>query len=364
MKATAENLKNEIQEEALSKVLPYHRVGVAMSMGIGKTLLALKHMDYNYCKGMKFLVVAPKLSIFKTWEDEANKFGLQHLLPYIQFSTYKSLLKQSIDYNIIYLDECHNLLETHRPYLETYKGRILGLTGTRPRYDKSEKGRMVEQFCPIKYEYKIDDAVDAEILNDYRIIVHRMDLSTDNTLRVETKGRVFYTSERASYDYWTGRLASAISAREVQMMRIMRMKAIMTFPTKEQYIPKLLETIKDKVIIFANTKSQADKLCEFSYHSGNSKSEGNLELFKNDSILRLSCVLQLSEGVNIPNLKEGIVMHSYSNERKLSQRFGRGLRLKIGEQFTLHVLCYRNTVDETWVKQSLEDLDPSKITYI
>ena len=33
---------------------------------------------------------------------------------------------------------------------------------------------MVNQFCPIKFTYITDDAVDDDILNDYRIIVHKM----------------------------------------------------------------------------------------------------------------------------------------------------------------------------------------------
>jgi hypothetical protein len=40
------------------------------------------------------------------------------------------------------------------------------------------------------------------------------------------------------------------------MMRIMRMKAMMTFPSKEKYAKMLLNTIRSKCIIFANTKEQ------------------------------------------------------------------------------------------------------------
>ena len=81
-------------------------------------------------------------------------------------------------------------------------------------------------------------------------------------------------------------------------------------------------------------------------------------------ITKLSCVLQLSEGVNIPKLKEGIIMHSYSNERKSAQRIGRMLRLNPNECATIHVLCYRNTVDEAWVMSALESFDKNKITVV
>jgi superfamily II DNA or RNA helicase len=75
-------------------------------------------------------------------------------------------------------------------------------------------------------------------------------------------------------------------------------------------------------------------------------------------------VLQLNEGVNIPNLKEGIIMHAYGNERKTAQRLGRLLRLNPNDTSTINILCYANTVDENWVAQALEDFDQSKINYV
>jgi superfamily II DNA or RNA helicase len=86
-----------------------------------------------------------------------------------------------------------------------------------------------------------------------------------------------------------------------------------------------------------------------------------LEKFKSGEIDKLSCVLQLSEGVNIPNLKQGIIMHAYGNERKSAQRLGRLLRLNPTEKATVHILCYDDTVDVAWVNQALHDYDDSKI---
>jgi superfamily II DNA or RNA helicase len=100
----------------------------------------------------------------------------------------------------------------------------------------------------------------------------------------------------------------------------MRMKTLMSLPSKEAYTTKLMNNTDNKCIVFANTKEQADKLCRYSYYSGNKKSEENLQKFKDGTINSLSCVLQLNEGINIPNLKEGIILHSYSNERKSNQR--------------------------------------------
>ena len=86
-------------------------------------------------------------------------------------------------------------------------------------------------------------------------------------------------------------------------------------------------------------------------------------MFKKDKIDQLSCVLQLNEGINIPNLRAGIIMHAYGNERKSSQRIGRLLRLNPDDTAIIHILCYKDTVDERWVAEALRDLDPTKIKY-
>jgi hypothetical protein len=56
-------------------------------------------------------------------------------------------------------------------------------------------------------------------------------------------------------------------------------------------------------------------------------------------------------------------MHAYGNERKSAQRIGRLLRLNPDETATCHILCYKDTVDEKWVKNALSEFDSSKIKY-
>ena len=141
------------------------------------------------------------------------------------------------------------------------------------------------------------------------------------------------------------------------------MRALMGYRSKEEYAKKLLTTIPGKCIIFCNTQDQADRMCNYVYYSGHPLSEDNLEMFKSGKIDRLSCVLQLSEGVNIPNLKHAIILHSYGNERKSAQRIGRVLRLNPDEVADVHVLMYPETVDKRWVTSALENFDPDKVEY-
>lgn len=312
--------RNQIQEEALDILIPLKRSSAAITMGGGKTLIGLKHANSNYNDFAKFLVVAPKKTIFKEWLDQAKTHGLEHLLEHFTFTTYLSLPKQKFDYDVVYLDECHNLLNSHLPWLKNYKNKILGLTGTPPKIKNSEKGKIIDEFCPIAYEYKTDDAVNDKILNDYSINIHYLHLTKNKTIQVNKYNKVWYTSEQAQYDYWSNRIQNSNSAKETQIMRVMRMKALMSFTSKEDLAKILLSKTNNKVILFANTQEQADKFNIPSFHSKNTQSDFNLELFKKGKILKLAAVLQLSEGVNIPSLKEGIILHSYGNERKTAQR--------------------------------------------
>ena len=359
--------REEIQKEALDIAVNNKRCGLGISMGVGKTLIGLQYIDH-FQRVMKnkprVLIVAPKISIFDSWLNDAAKFNID--IEDAEFTTYLSLNKKNTgDFDIVILDECHSLLTSHHLFLGQFNGKVLGLTGTPPRHQQSEKGKMVSQYCPIKYKYITDDAVSDDILNDYRIIVHKMPLSNVNSIPVKMKsnGMEFYTSERKSYDYWTKRIGQAISKKQEQIASVMRMRVLMDFKTKESYVKKLLADIEDKCIIFCNTQDQADRISKYSYHSNNLDSEDNLERFKDGKISELSCVLQLNEGINIPNLRAGIIMHAYGNERKSSQRIGRLLRLNPTETAYIHILCYKDSVDERWVTEALKDLDPKKIKY-
>lgn len=353
--------RNQIQEEALSEALSFKRSGLQLATGAGKTKIGLDYIN-SLSDGYKVLVVAPKVDIFKSWTDDAVKFEVSEVLDRITFSTYISLNKHNPEeYDILILDEAHSLKGTAMPFLSEYKGRILGLTGTPPKYLTSEKGQMMLQFYPIKYVFKTDKAVENEILNDYHIFVHYLGLNKNKTIKTK---QGWVTSERAQYDWITREIENANSS-SFMFKNIQRINFLKQFETKENYAKDLISEIspKEKLIVFANTIDQAERLCKDSHHSKNKNSP--LEAFKTGEITTLSCVEQLSEGINIPNLKNAIILHSYSGgSPKFVQRFGRLLRLNPDQSSTIHILCYKDTVDEKWMYDNLKSFDQNKITYL
>jgi superfamily II DNA or RNA helicase len=355
--------RDQVQEKALEIAISNKRCGLGISMGVGKTRIGLQHMIKNFHPMVSYLVVAPKKSIFKSWKAEIAKIDNDYLSSHITYTTYLSINKHNPnDYDVVYLDECHSLLLNHELFLSQFSGKILGLTGTPPQRRGTDKYFMVNKYCPIKYRFSVDDASDNKILNQYQIIIHHLQLSKVSSLKKSTKdGRTWYTSEQKDYEYTCGRVNESATHKQKQFNSIMRMRSMMDYTTKESYAKGMLKHMNDKCIVFANTQKQADRICKHSYHSSNSESEDNLEMFSDGRIDKLSCVLQLSEGVSINNLKQGIILHSYGNERKSSQRIGRLLRLNPTETATCHILCYKDTIDEKWVESALSGFDKSKI---
>jgi superfamily II DNA or RNA helicase len=370
--------KQALQDQVLAVIKKHRLAGAAVAMGVGKTLIGLRDMDRllmgDQLSGSVtklFLVAAPTQAILDSWPQEAHKFGLSHLLDYIDFTTYRSLSKMlgSGHYHKLYLDECHALKDSHEPGLKAHAARkksILGLTGTPPAQPNSEKGRLVATYCPILIDYTTDEAVLAGLLNDYRLVVHRLPLSAVRDYQITFKsGSQFTTSERENYHYWTTRLANAAQdALPVETLRILRMQALMNYPSKGRYMTHLASQFSEKILLFTCNQQQAEQQAEHTYHSKNKHSQVNLEKFNAGDIQRLACVAQLSEGISIPNLQVGIIWHAFGNERKAAQRIGRLLRLNPDQTATVHLLMYQDTVDEHWVAQALDAFDPTKISYI
>ena len=371
---SAQAKKQALQDHILAVIQGRQLAGVAVAMGVGKTLLGLRDMARLLPDAplpgpatTPFLVAAPTQAILDSWPQEARKFGLTHLLDAITFTTYRSLSKTLGQgrYHKLYLDECHALKDSHEPGLKAHvarKSSILGLTGTPPAQPDSEKGRLVATYCPMLVDYTTDEAVLAGLLNDYRLVVHRLPLSSvrDYVLTFKS-GKQFTTSERENYHYWSTRLANAAQdALPVETLRLLRMQALMHYSGKGRYMAHLANQFTEKVLLFTCNQQQA----AHTYHSKNKDSQANLALFNTDQIQRLACVAQLSEGINIPDLRVGIIWHAFGNERKAAQRIGRLLRLNPDQTATVHLLMYQGTVDEHWVEQALAAYDPAKISYV
>ena len=82
-----------IQADALSVAVKHKRCGLGISMGVGKTRIAIQHIQKHYNSFIQVLVVIPKHSVAQSWIDELGKMNLENLVNHITFTTYLSLKK-------------------------------------------------------------------------------------------------------------------------------------------------------------------------------------------------------------------------------------------------------------------------------
>jgi len=103
---------------------------------------------------------------------------------------------------------------------------------------------------------------------------------------------------------WTKFIDQAKDEKKKMMQRIMRLKAMQSYKTKVDYAQALLNKQTEKTLVFTDYTEQADFICKHVYHSKETRSKEYLDLFKSGKISKLSSVLQIAEGANIPNLKK------------------------------------------------------------
>ena len=97
-----------VQADALSIAAQHKRCGLGISMGVGKTRIAIQHLQRNYNPFIKALVVIPKHSVgFKThMTQKILHYLVLRSIPHEFFSIYRFLFAK----NMIDMESCRLFL--------------------------------------------------------------------------------------------------------------------------------------------------------------------------------------------------------------------------------------------------------------
>jgi superfamily II DNA or RNA helicase len=349
--------KNEIQNLAEEAHEAYGcRSTCCLSVGLGKSVLAIKRIVKAFKKNSdaKVLFTAARDLHLLNFKKELSKFGYEDLIEKISFCCNKSLKKyEGYYFDLLIVDESHMEIDIYINYIEylimiNENVEILCLTGTpKTNHENYEK---VQEFVPISFSKIIDDAIDEEILNNYNIHVIKTYLNN---------------KERNQYSFWHQRYKNGPKGFSFELQKLKLM--LKGSEHKERLVKLMLSTMFNdkKVLVYANTIDQANKLGYPTYHSGLNKNERleNYTNFYNDDILHLVNVNGIKESVSIPNLKYGILMYVDASRQSMEQAIGRFLRLPIEQESHVYIFCTDNTIEESWLTKSLSYLDQSKIKH-
>lgn len=264
---------------------------------------------------------------------------------------------------------CHSITPAKKGAFDRIKEVpfIIGLTGTPPI--DSEKKRFLKEYCPICFQFSLDDAVEEEYVADYQVIL--CPVALDNKEKYiksgSKKNGYFYVTEERQHEYLNTKLSRAKYAGDSQLIKLAAMERLRFFgslKSKIGVVKKISDMfIHEKHLIFTSNIAVAEQVCEHSFHS-KQKTKETLEKFQNDEISRLAVVNALNEGVSVPGIQSGIFSNYIKAYRQVIQRIGRILRRKDGLPANIFFVYAQNTREEEIVKELLKSLNASKVFYI
>lgn len=431
METIKDQIKEQIEREKLfQKVLTAYKsrhLLLEAATGSGKSLAAIKLIEEK----QRWLIVVPKLVLIENWKEQFIEHGHEAKLKQIDFIAYASLEKWQATgkkRNII-LDEAHNMNErryvaikdilnmTPLSKVSTGVGHLIALSGSieeERRYLLHRLG--ISKLNTVKFT--TDDAVGANIIADYRVLVVHLPLNdTYNQILSINKWKKSYDkTEKYVYSLLDDKteellefkieaseslkknktvltvledqiitnptLETALSEALVKndvlkaefadidkkslYMTLDRMRFIYNSPSKLIAAKLILKQLNldRRILTFGSSIEQIEKLCDFTHHSKKSKKDTDFTDFKKGTINRLGAIQTIAEGVNIPNLNTVFVVQSMSKIRHMIQRLGRMLRIdkeNPDKKATLIVLSIDDTQDEKWVRNSLSYFDANKV---
>lgn len=352
-------LRDKIQKEAEQAFYNNNCIGsIFLGVGGGKSVIAINiHKKKKYKKVL--LVGDTRDLVNKNWKEEylihtgSNTLFYETVTPIC----YKSLSKYDpSEFDFIILDEGDKLSYNNVIFLEKYlpksTPRIL-LTGTPPS-TYGHKGRVIYELFPELYRYLIDESA-GKITNDFEIVLHQNTLST-NTYYKKFGNKKYPTSEFKEYTNLTNKIDSYDIFKDnkypLKTLRLWRKQLLNNLRSKVElakYVDKTYLT-EGRCLIFAPTIPIAEELCGNTYHSQN---KSKYDLFKKGVINKMSCVDALNRGHSL-NVDKGLILRLDSTSRDISQKLGRLLRTD--KTATLHIIYTKDTVEEQYLIEFLEDI--------
>lgn len=374
-------VKDAIQIEAEKTWYNNNAWGLlAMATGTGKSKIPINILDTVYHQIDKLPQVTKVLLIVPTeklrdenWKDEFTKWGCEDIYSScVQRTCYASLdnIKDQ-EYDLVIGDEWHNFTEAKMPFFRNNKvHRLICLTATPPNPDKDILKIQLNKTLSIKtiYEVPLDIAVRLKLVAPYdvTIVECRLDDITKNVVG-GTKDKPFMTTEKQAYDYKTKLVNTAMYSSNPTMKKVLKFRILdrMRFLKNLDSLAKntifiLNNFIKpdERTLIFCGGIPQANKICQYTFHS--ETNDRDFENFKNKKISRLACVSALNEGHNIDDIETIVCVCPESGDKTITQQIGRGVRFAVGHRCRVIIIIVTDTVSEKWMDKAIINLDKSK----
>lgn len=358
-------IQDEIQANHLTILLKHYkenkRALAHLSMRYGKTKLSYDLFKKLLPFHATILITYKDNTLKDVWEKEAVKWGYSN--PNITYVNFSSLWKyENTVFDMVVCDEVHMLSDGQLDVLQRIITNdkdvfFLGLSGTISKETQQKIG------VPIVVEYSVSEAIEDEIIADYSITVHLVDLDT----KIKTpnkKGKLL--SEKQRYDNY-GYVIQQMKyqGRNSMHLALSRNRLSLSSIGKIEYLHKLLKSLKDKrYIIFTGLSSVADSIGIPSFHS-KSENDENLQRFQRKEINHLALVEKGKVGLSYKDLDGVILLNFTYNMENSAQGVSRASLLDYtGKCSQIHIIALNEEPEIKKLKESLSMLDNKKIKYL
>ena len=348
----------DYQIEACIRLLKFRRCTSEIATSGGKTLVAFMIFKYLFNKGLikKMLYITPNVNLvsqtedkFYEYEDRCGKKPNWKSMcvysgakkekeePNIIFGTYQSLTKKDLtffqDIDIVIVDETHHsknssikkiLVSSHNA---TFK---IGLTGTLPKEGSIDSFTIQSYIGPCVYEIKSCDLILAGNATPISVIGIELDY-----LSIDMKKKL--------YDLRN------VSADEKDGVKLLNLEKdiVRDNPKRLKYVCETInKTTKNALVLFADIKNEygrkiynwlRENTNKTIYYIDGSTDNKNREYYKqqmeeHNDVIIVASVGVFSEGIDILNVYNIMIVESHRSEFVIRQILGRGMRLMSGKE--------------------------------
>jgi superfamily II DNA or RNA helicase len=337
---------------------PDRRGVLELPTGSGKTVIGIAAME---ALGTPTLVVVPTIDLLEQWRRELTaEFdrpigqlgGGEQRVEAVTVSTYDSAYLRADElgdrFGLVIFDEVHHLGgEGYRDIARLLAAPArLGLTATFERPDDAHEV-VADLLGPLVHRVAVDDLA-GEHLADYDIKRIEVELTDEERAEYERHQSTFtdYLAEsglqlRSGSDYQklVKRSGNDPRAREALLAKQRARDVMMHAERKTEELAAILDRHKgERTIVFTASTDLVYRLSErflvpaITHETPASERKRILRRFREGEYSRVVTANVLDEGVDVPDASVGVVLSGSGSEREFTQRLGRILRPKGGDE--------------------------------
>jgi superfamily II DNA or RNA helicase len=354
------------QEEAYQAWVGRGMRGVIVApTGTGKTVIASYAIKAS---SLPTLVIVPTERILKTWVSALGRFGMRATAYYgrekdlspLTISIYNSVIRhpEIVDrFKLVVLDEVHHAgADVFSRVLNLLDGKaVMALTATLRRSDG--KHAIITAKLPVVYVLEFKVAVENGYVSQVDIVPVPAPLTSEERKmyrEIEEKlNRV-----KIELDDAKARSSPSVAKLE-RLLKILlnkRRHILSKIPSKRVKVLEIVRSVEDdRILVFSESIESVEELKKYliengvtaeTYHSQKPEHVRDA-IFDNwgKSFRVLLAVRALDEGVDVPEVKMGIIIASGKETRQLVQRLGRLIRPVAGKRARVYVVYAEGTYE-------------------